>query len=232
MAQDIGAAHGPGSPTAEDGSSGTDRLSGAVPRRRFALVGLAACEWQDCPGGVGDAADSADPKACKATEVVIMQPVPSDRPVPAESYPTNPSGLPEVTRPGLLNWPTATISTCGSSLWAGGSGTPRCGCWATTALSPARRSRWSRALRRSSTSSTRATWRQPCTGTGCGWRTSATASRTRPRPHPDRWQLHLPDPVPRPGPVLVAPAHPGGLDPEQSGMMFGFTVARAQGATR
>jgi len=53
--------------------------------------------------------------------------------------------------------------------------------------------------RSSSMSPTRVTWRQPCTGTGCGWRTSTTASRTRPRPPPPiggsfAYRIWFPDP--------------------------------------
>ena len=66
---------------------------------------------------------------------------------------------------------------------------------------------------RSSTSSTRATWSRPCTGTGCAWTTAPTA-RTRPR---RRSRSAAASPAastfPDPGRLLVPPAHPRGLRP-------------------
>jgi hypothetical protein len=89
------------------------------------------------------------------------------------------------------SWPMGTPWSCGSGRWPSGWATPLCGCWATTARSPARRSRSPRAQRSSSTSSTRATWTPPCTGMGCGWRTATTGCRTRPRPR-SRWGASSP----------------------------------------
>ena len=105
-------------------------------------------------------------------------------PLATESFPTDPSGLPEAGRPRLLELAPGDTLELQVGPVAKRLGDPRCGCWATTAPFLAPRSRSSRARRSSSTSSTRVTWTPPCTGTGCGWRTATTACPRDPGP---RW---------------------------------------------
>ena len=57
---------------------------------------------------------------------------------PDTSRPTS-TGFPSAGRPSWSSWPTATSSTCASRRSPSGSATRRCGCWPTTARSPARR---------------------------------------------------------------------------------------------
>jgi hypothetical protein len=89
------------------------------------------------------------------------------------------------------SWPQATPWSCGSGRWPSVWVRPWCGCWATTARSPAPPSRPNRARRSSSTLRTTVTSTPPCTGTGCGWRTSTTGYPTRPR-RPSRWGASSP----------------------------------------
>ena len=72
----------------------------------------------------------------------------SDSPMPAESFPTDPTGLPEATRPAAAGaGRRRRPSTCASPRSPSGSATPPCGCSATTARSPAPPSRSGRARR-------------------------------------------------------------------------------------
>jgi hypothetical protein len=72
-------------------------------------------------------------------EVMIMQlPPEPNRLTPAESFPTDPSGLPEATRPQLLELADGDVFDLQIGAVAKRLGTRRCGCWATAAPSPAR----------------------------------------------------------------------------------------------
>ena len=133
---------------------------------------------------------------------------------PTDQFPRETGGLPAATPAELVELADGTALRAADR--AGGqaaSATPRCGCSPTTAPSPARRCGSARARRSWSTSTTRATWRRPCTGTGCAWTTASTA-RTRPRhPIPIGGRFSCRVDVPRPRRLLVPPAHPRGLRP-------------------
>ena len=60
---------------------------------------------------------------------------------PADSFPTDPTGLPEATRPELLELADGDTLNCASARWPSSSATAPCGCSATTAPSPAPPSR-------------------------------------------------------------------------------------------
>ena len=97
------------------------------------------------------------------------------------SFPTDPTGLPEATGPQVLDARRRRhAEPSRRPRRQAASTTAPCGCSATTARSPAPPCASGRDRRSSSTSPTTATWTPPCTGTGCGWRTSTTGCRTRP----------------------------------------------------
>ena len=101
---------------------------------------------------------------------------------PADSFPTDPTGLPEATRAGAAR--ARRRRHAEPARRPGGQAARRHhrADARLQRLHPRPHPQGPAGLGdRSSTSPTTATWTPPCTGTGCGWRTSTTASRTRPR---------------------------------------------------
>jgi hypothetical protein len=118
-------------------------------------------------------------------------------PLATESFPTDPSGLPEAGRPQLLELAHGDTLELRVGPVAKRLGDTRVRMLGYNGSIPGPPSRSARAASSSSTSSTMVTWTRPCTGTGCAWKTSATGCRTRPRRR-SRWgeftyRIQLPD---------------------------------------
>jgi hypothetical protein len=93
-----------------------------------------------------------------------------DPATPAESFPTDPSGLPEAGRPAMLELADGDTLDLRIGPVAKRLGDTTVRMLPTTAPSPAPPSRSNRTARSSSTLRTTGIWTPPCTGTGCGWK--------------------------------------------------------------
>ena len=92
-------------------------------------------------------------------------------PLATESFPTDPSGLPEAGRPQLLELALGDTLDLVVGPVAKRLGDTTVRMLGYNGSIPGPTSRSPRAARSSSTSPTRVTWTPPCTGMGCGWRT-------------------------------------------------------------
>jgi FtsP/CotA-like multicopper oxidase with cupredoxin domain len=128
----------------------------------------------------------------------MMQTTPD--PTPAESFPTDPSGLPKAGRPSCWSWPQATPWSCKSAQWPNASARPPCGSWATAAAP----SRPTLKVQQGSEIVVHVT-NQGDLDTTVHWRGLRLENRydgvphETPGPDPGGRPLHLPHPVPRPG---------------------------------
>jgi hypothetical protein len=145
-------------------------------------------------------------------EVLIMQQQHAQpgQPATAQSFPTDPSGLPEATRPDLLELANGDdlhlrIGPVAKRL---GDTTVRMLGYNGSIPGPTLK------VRQGSEVVVHVTNDGDLDAT-VHWH-GLQVRRCPPRdpnPDPGRRRLHLPHPVPRPGPVLVPPAHPRGLHP-------------------
>ena len=133
---------------------------------------------------------------------------------PAESFPTDPTGLPEATRPALLELADGDdlhlrIGPVAKRL---GDTTVRMLGYNGSIPGPTLKVRQGSEIDRP-----RHQRRRPGDHRALARAAAGEQVRRRPARDPDadpgRRQLHLPHPVPRPRPVLVPPAHPRGLHP-------------------
>ena len=164
-------------------------------------------------GPSADHGSSAGCLGCWTTRRMSMHHHTQPDPLATESFPTDPSGLPEAGQPELLELADGDTLELRVGPVAKRLGDATVRMLGYNGSIPGPTLKVQQGWRSSSRSPTRGIWRRPCTGMGCGWRTAMTGCPMRPR-RPSRWGgVHLPDPVPRRRPVLVPPPHPRGLHP-------------------